>query len=643
MKQIYRLYGIPCRILFKQLHTALSLILFLSITTTSHAQVNSYAKVTAINGAKTVLTISNRNETYHTFTAGEQVIVMQMQENVIGSNTSNTASFGTLSAIANAGFYEIATISAINGGRTTITLTTALTKTFTIGSNSDVQVISFTKLSTTNFTTTANIPAVAWSGTTGTGGVVAVQVDGILTMKHSITADGAGFAGGAISGNYESSCEPSVYTTSSTNYAAKGEGIYLNTNTSYTYGRAPLLTGGGGGSDDNAGGAGGGNFTAGGDGGPGWTCSASPSGGMGGITLNTYLLTGTRLFMGGGGGGGQGNNSTQTAGATGGGIVIVKAASITTACSASTIRISANGNTASNTSGTGNDGAGGAGAAGTILLQVGSFSIPSTCPLQIQANGGNGGDVTNSGAHGGGGGGGQGAILFSGALPNSSSNITTVTTSGTGGLNSSSSGATRASSGAGTNNSGIIGGIGTVLPVQVLDFAGEQGNKNVLLHWAASSEANTLFNVQHSTNAIDFITIGTVKSTGNSSVVSNYAFTDQHPVTGKNYYRLQISSNNSPATYSDIVTVTMTDVQPVPVAWPNPAHDHFSVRVNSEYSNKNHVVIITDLTGKIMYTNTYKPTGGIITIAPNSPLKPGLYMFKVTSEGYEQTGKLMIQ
>ena len=641
MKQIYRLYGIPCRILFKPLLLALPLISFLSITTTSHAQVNSYAKVTAINAAKTILTISNRNETYHTFTAGEQVIVMQMQEDVIGTNTSNNSDFGKLSAIANAGIYEIGTISAINGGRTTITLTAALTRSFTIGTNSSVQVISYTRLSTGNFTTTANIPAVAWSGTTGTGGVVAIQVDGILTLKHSITADGAGFAGGAISDDFEDDCEPDVYRTSSTDYAAKGEGIYLRTSGTYSRGRARLLNGGGGGSDDNAGGAGGGNFSAGGDGGPGWTCSAIPSGGLGGIALNTYLLTGTRLFMGGGGGGGQGNNSTQTAGAAGGGIVIIRAGSITTGCTSSSVRISANGNTASSTSGTGNDGAGGAGAAGTILLQVGTWSVPASCPLQIQANGGNGGDVTNSGAHGGGGGGGQGAILVSGALP--TTNITAATTPGTGGLNSSSSGATRANNGAGSANAGIISGIGVVLPVQVVDFSAEQGNKNVLLHWVASSETNTVFTVQHSTNGIDFTTIGTVAGSGNNTT-ANYTFTHWHPVMGKNYYRLQISGNSSAqATYSSIVSVTMTDVQPVPVAWPNPAHDHFSVRANSENSNKNHVVIITDLTGKVVYTNTCKPAGGIITITPGSPLKPGLYMFKVTSEGYEQTGKLIIQ
>jgi hypothetical protein len=358
--------------------------------------------------------------------------------------------------------------------------------------------------------------------------------------------------------------------------------------------------------------------------------------------LNTYLMTGARLFMGGGGGGGQGNNGTQTAGATGGGIVIVKANAITTSCTSSTVRISANGNASASTSGDGNDGAGGAGAGGTVLLQVASFSVPSTCPLQIQANGGNGGNVNNSGAHGGGGGGGQGAILFSNTVP--TANITTGTTPGTGGLNSNATGATHAGNGTGSNNAGVIGGIGTVLPVRLLHFSAENINKKAVLHWTAGDDANTLFTVQHATDGINFTTIGTVKGTGNSNTTTNYTFTDANVVPGKNYYQLQITGDPTAQTsYSGIVSVNITDMQSISVAWPNPAHDQFSVRVSEAYSNKNHQLIITDLTGKLMYTNNYKPANGIITVKPASPLKPGMYMFKLTSEGYEQSGKLIIR
>ena len=73
------------------------------------AQINAYAKVTSVSG--TTLNLSNVNQTYHTFAAGEQIVVMQMQDNVIGSNTSNNSSFGSVSTNANAGIYEFATIN----------------------------------------------------------------------------------------------------------------------------------------------------------------------------------------------------------------------------------------------------------------------------------------------------------------------------------------------------------------------------------------------------------------------------------------------------------------------------------------------------------------------------------------------------
>ncbi|OQP64308.1 hypothetical protein A3860_20255 [Niastella vici] len=637
MKQIYRLYGIPRRIQSTTLLTALSFSLCLLLTATSQAQVNAYARVTAINTARTQLTIDNLNETYHTFAANERVIVLQMQDNVIGTNTSNNASFGNLSAISNAGFYYMGVISAINTGRTIITLTAAMPNTFTIGTNSNVQVVSLTTLSTGNYTTTANIPAVAWNGITG--GVVAIEVGGTLTLKNNITADGQGFAGGNISTVNDSACAPGVYRINSTRYGAKGQGIYLSTSTWYNYARGHLLNGGGGGNFNNAGGAGGGNYSAGGDGGAGYTCSGTPSGGVGGIALNTYLLAGTRLFMGGGGGGGQGNNSTQTAGAAGGGIVIIKANAITTSCSSSNVRISANGATAANSGG---DGAGGAGAGGTILFQVNSFTVPSTCPLQIQANGGDGGNVINTDTHGGGGGGGQGAVLFANAAP--TTNVTTTTTPGTGGLNSSASGATHAGSGAGTANSGVISGIGIILPVHLIYFGADKYDQKALLRWTASGEDNTVFTVLHATDGINFTTIGTVKGNSNGNAATNYSFTDANPAPGINYYQLQITGDpGTRTTYSSIVSVNITDAQSVAVAYPNPAHDHFSIRVNNEYNNKAHQVTITDLTGKLMYTNNYKPANGIITVTPAHFLKPGLYIFKITSEGYEQTGKLMIR
>ena len=87
--------------------------------------INAYTKAPGINGAKTTLIVTNVNQASHTFTVCGSVIIMQMQYNVIGTNTSNVASFGDLGSIANAGVYKVGVISARSpaaGTATTITL-----------------------------------------------------------------------------------------------------------------------------------------------------------------------------------------------------------------------------------------------------------------------------------------------------------------------------------------------------------------------------------------------------------------------------------------------------------------------------------------------------------------------------------------
>ncbi len=617
----------------------LLLLLLLFIVPAVNAQVNAYARVSAISG--TTLTLANANTTYHTFTAGNQVIVMQMQDNTIGSNTANTTAFGALSAIANVGFYEVATISSVGftaGVPTSMVLTAALKKTYTIGANSRVQVISFRSLSTTNYSTTANITALAWDG--NIGGVVAIQVGGTLTLKNSITASGLGFRGGAVSADYEVSCEPGVYTSSSSNYAYKGEGIYLSTNTGYTNGRARILTGGGGGSDDNGGGGGGGNLTGGGDGGPGWTCSdvvtpSTASGGLGGIALLGYSLA-TRIYMGGGGGGGQQNNDVGTAGGNGGGIVLIKANAITTSCTGS-VSITANGVAAAVS---GNDGAGGGGAGGTIVLQAATVSAIAACPLAVQASGGDGGDVGNTAAHGGGGGGGQGAIYSSVSL--SVANVTATTANGTGGTNSSAAGATTAGNGTGVSNTGVVSGVMSALPVTLVAFTAAVKEKAVPVNWSTSGQyQNQLFNIQRSADGQSFTTIGSVTGTSTDMTTRNYSFTDNSILAGKRFYRLEMIDLFDNKDYSATVAVNAGEVQSALVAYPNPARQQFVVQVSGA-GNRPYELVVSDLSGKPVYHNTYQSVNNLIGVTLDRVLSPGTYLIKLSGNNTTQFGKIMI-
>ena len=260
------------------------LLLFLLIAYASKAQIlNAYAKVSGISS--TVISVTNVNEASHTFTVGGKVIIMQMQDDVIGANTTDVATFGDLSGISSAGLYEIGVIasrSPATGTPTTITLSSALANTFNIGTNTSVQLISFRNMGT-NFTTTANITGLVWDG--NVGGVIAFEVSNTLTLNHSINADVIGFRKGLINSNaVAGACLPTIFRTNSVSQAFKGEGIYKSTDPNFANARGKIINGGGGGNEHNGGGGGGGNYTAGGAGGFGYSCGpASSSNNSGGL------------------------------------------------------------------------------------------------------------------------------------------------------------------------------------------------------------------------------------------------------------------------------------------------------------------------------------------------------------------------
>jgi hypothetical protein len=611
----------------------------LSLSFFCNAQINAYASVSAISG--TTLTLSSINQTYHTFNNGDQIIIMQMQDNVAGSNTTNTAAFGTVSSIANASKYEVATISSVAGLPGSITITAATTNTYTIGASSSVQIISFRKYGSPDYTTTAAITALAWNGKIG--GVVAMQVAGTLTVAYPITADGAGFRAGSVSSNYEVNCEPGVYASNSSNYAAKGEGIQVNA-TGFLYGRSSLGNGGGGGSDDNAGGGGGSNYTAGGQGGAGWTCAVSPSGGFGGNDISSFVSK-FRVFMGGGGGGGQQNNSVGSAGANGGGIILLQANVLTTSCAGS-VKISAGGNTAANS---GNDGSGGGGAAGSIVMSVSSFSVPASCPLTVQANGGNGGNVTNTGAHGGGGGGGQGVIIYPTTVP--TTNITSAANNGTGGSNDNPV-TTVASNGAGTNSTGVLPNMGLiVLPVTLTDFSGRMVGADVLLTWKTSMEqGNDHFNVERSTDGQGFSTIGSIEGVGNSNTTESYSFTDPSPDAGTYTYRLQQVDRDGVAVYSSVVVVNIGSANAMGstgsaskriTVFPNPVIDQFTVQFEGGATEATALALV-DMSGKTVFTMQTVPVNGQIHVAIGKRLTPGIYMVRLSNQQGTLVSKIMV-
>ncbi len=536
--------------------TLLIIGFFLTGITFAQIQVNAYAKVNNISG--TTLSCSHVDETNDSFDVGDIVMIYQVQDDVLGNNTQNNSSFGDVADIRSAGLIEFAEIASVsnngNNGNNNITiqLSEFLNEPFSNTPNSSIQVISFPTF--VDYTTTDNIIAKPWDG--NTGGVVAFNIAGRLTLSHDISADMAGFQGGQASKNSEGACDEGTYRSSNSDFGSKGESIYRKNNTQINNGKGKIANGGGGGNFHNGGGAGGSNFTAGGNGGTGWRCTIG-SGGIPGLNLSAYIAADVnRLFLGGGAGGGQQNNGYATRGGAGGGLVFIKANQVYV----STNRvISANGQDGQDTRG--NDGAGGGGAGGSVALIVDDYVFDANAGLAVQANGGRGGSVKHVDEHGSGGGGGAGAIKFFRAEPSEYEELISITDSGDAGRRSNTS--VPFANGYGENGDGTMhylefnNDLSGLLPVEMLQMGVKCEENMHRVSWTTASETNNeYFLIEASNDAENWKMLESVAGAGNTLTYTDYEIYNMN--ADYQYYRISQTDFDGSREYFDIL---MSDCQ----------------------------------------------------------------------------------
>jgi gliding motility-associated-like protein len=374
--------------------------------------INDYTEVLAFDPCKNTLTVANATA----YKAGDTVLVIQMKGAVIDS--TNTASFGTITDYKSAGNYEFNYVKSKTGN--SIELTNALTRTYEIP-DGVVQLVRVPYYQ--NAIITSSITCLPWDGSKG--GIVAFNVQDALRFNEGIDVVGKGFRGGSdpVSNPSTMNCyENQFYYPPNPDLASgKGEGIAL-ISAQKSFGKGAIGNGGGGGNSHNSGGGGGSNGNVGGFGGYSFEfapCDATvpfDNRGIGGKAL-LYNNTANKIFMGGGGGAGHTNNpeAFQALGGNGGGIVIVSANVI-----ASDGIIRAFGRDGIACPGLGptgcHEGMGGGGAGGTILLNVNTYLEP----FVVNTKGGQGANMIVAGAGRlGAGGGASGGVTWykSAAIP----------------------------------------------------------------------------------------------------------------------------------------------------------------------------------------------------------------------------------
>ena len=171
-----------------------------------------------------------------------------------------------------------------------------------------------------------------------------------------------------------------------------------------------------------------------------------------------------------------------------------------------------------------------------------------------------------------------------------------------------------------------FGYVPTVLPVEYLYYRGEATDEGGLLEWATSVEINSeLFEVQKSSNGVDFEVIGIVEAAGDTRATTAYSFLDES-LQGGAYYRLnQIDrdgrSELTSAIYLEKVATFSMEV------YPNPFVNNLSVKVDG--NDDAHVTIIEIGTGRILSQITVARGTNNLDV---SQLPKGMYLVQIASE-----------
>ncbi|NNF36221.1 MAG: BspA family leucine-rich repeat surface protein [Saprospiraceae bacterium] len=94
--------------------------------------------------------------------------------------------------------------------------------------------------------------------------------------------------------------------------------------------------------------------------------------------------------------------------------------------------------------------------------------------------------------------------------------------------------------------------------------------QDIHLNWSVINQVNNdHFTIEHSTDAQDFSSIGTVDGAGTTQQEMSYEFIHRDPPSGMNYYCLKQVDYDGSFSYSDVVSVLM-DQDVKPKIFPNP-------------------------------------------------------------------------
>ncbi|MFL5772247.1 MAG: T9SS type A sorting domain-containing protein, partial [Flavisolibacter sp.] len=195
-----------------------------------------------------------------------------------------------------------------------------------------------------------------------------------------------------------------------------------------------------------------------------------------------------------------------------------------------------------------------------------------------------------------------------------------------------------------TGFSGFAAGIPSLapLPVNLTTFNGHlENNSKTILDWVTTGEQNARdFEVEKSSDGINYYKIGSVHASGTTSERKNYSFSDVQ-LSPSNYYRLRINDIDGRNKLSQIVLIRSSGARQNLWVVNNPFRDHIDVRLSQEARQVKFQLVNT--TGSIVTEKQFTNITGQFTWQIPASVSKGTYILRAVVDGNSFSHKVIRQ
>ena len=174
----------------------------------------------------------------------------------------------------------------------------------------------------------------------------------------------------------------------------------------------------------------------------------------------------------------------------------------------------------------------------------------------------------------------------------------------------------------------------TPMPVELMGLYGYNSGRENVINWKTQSETNSdYFDVERSSNGLDFYAIGKVQAKGQSTQIENYDFIDKSPYYPVSYYRLRQVDLDGQYKYSPMISIEIDGEKDIEIyrVYPNPTSDVATVEFSLS-KNETTTVEVLNINGAVIYSESFEAKESNSINLKCKDWNQGLYFIRIVTE-----------